>query len=106
MRSAYSTKAAPVVVVGQSAGVYGGGRNDYALVEYATVPALSIRRTVTNTVAVSWPSPSAGFHLQQNTNIIGTNWILAGAAASDDGTNKTFIVNPPAGYQFYRLIYP
>src|SRR6266566_4581815 len=60
-------------------------------------PLLTITRTRTNTVAVSWPSPSTGFTLQQNTNgIAAVNWSNVTVAPSDDGTTKTLIVNPPA----------
>src|SRR2546425_4366871 len=41
-----------------------------AAVQTPGAPLLSILRTTTNTVAVSWPSPSTGFSLQQNTNNI------------------------------------
>jgi uncharacterized delta-60 repeat protein len=97
-RSLVVTGDGSVVVVGQS-----GQVSDYATVKYVTLPRLDIRRTTTNTVAVSWPSSSAGFQLQQNTNIAGTNWSNT-AAPSNDGTNKTLIVNPPTGSRFYRLI--
>jgi uncharacterized delta-60 repeat protein len=95
-----------VVVVGQSAGAYGGGRNDFATVEYALVPRLAIRSPAANTVALSWPSPSAGFHLQSNTNLASPNWLPVGVAPADDGTNKTLIVSPAVGEQFYRLSLP
>jgi hypothetical protein len=36
----------------------------------------------------------------------GTNWIPVGSSPADDGINKTVIVNPPLGRQFYRLILP
>jgi uncharacterized delta-60 repeat protein len=94
-----------VVVVGSSSANYnpfGGGAYDFLALKYITVPILNIRRTATNTVAVSWPSPSTGFLLQQNTNVAGTNWSFT-AAPSDDGTTKTF-VTAPVGNRFYRLI--
>ena len=34
--------------------------------------------TTTNTVAVSWPSPSTGWTLQQNTNSISTEQLQSG----------------------------
>src|SRR6266700_6414626 len=38
-------------------------------------PTLTITRTTTNTVLISWPSPSTGFTLQQNTNSVSSvNW--------------------------------
>ena len=58
----------------------------------------------TNTVAVSWPSPSTGFSLQQNTNgVAGVNWTNVTATIQDDGTIRTVVVNPPLGDRFYRL---
>ena len=70
-------------------------------------PLLTIASTATNTVAISWPSPSTGFNLQVNTNGLGTvNWSNVSATPTDDGTTKTVIVNPPVGNRFYRLKYP
>ena len=69
-------------------------------------PLLAIARTPTNTVAVSWPSPSTGFVLQQNANVATTNWVAATESVTDNGTNKFVIVNPPAGNRFYRLSKP
>lgn len=70
-------------------------------------PSIAIRFTTTNTVAVSWPSPSTGWQLQQNTNSISSvNWSNAPGTILDDGTTKTLIVNPPTGSRFYRLFKP
>ena len=67
-------------------------------------PLLTIFRTTTNTVAVTWPSPSAGWTLQQNTNSISSvNWSNVTTTIQDDGTTKTLIINPPTGNRFYRL---
>jgi hypothetical protein len=98
--------------IGQPDAGHSGGGN-YALdggfwsitaVQVTNAPLLTIIRTTTNTVAVSWPSPSTGFTLQQNTNGIATvNWSNVTVAPSDDGTMKTLIVNPPTGNRFYRL---
>jgi hypothetical protein len=73
----------------------------------AGAPSLTIQRTTTNTVVVSWPSPSTGFVLQQNTNGISTvNWSNATVGVQIVGTNETLIVNPIGGSQFYRLVKP
>jgi hypothetical protein len=70
-------------------------------------PLLSISRTTTNTVVVSWPSPSTGWTLQQNTNSISSvNWSNAPGTIQDNGTTKTLIVNPPTGNRYYRLFKP
>jgi hypothetical protein len=85
--------------------VEGGFWGIIAAVQSPGAPLLTIRLTSTNTVAVSWPSPSTGFVLQQNTNGVATvNWSNAPGTILDDGTTKTLVVNPPAGNRFFRLI--
>ena len=70
-------------------------------------PLLSIFYTSTNTAVVSWPSPSSGFLLQQNTNgVASLNWSNVSALPIDNGTNRFIIVNPPTGERFYRLFKP
>jgi hypothetical protein len=69
-------------------------------------PNLKIVLTTTNTVVVSWPSPSTGFALQQNADVNSANWVGALQSVNDDGTNKFIIVNPPVGNRFYRLVKP
>ena len=78
-----------------------------AAVQTPGAPLLSIFRTTTNTVAVSWPSPSPDWNLQQNTNSVSSlNWSNVISTIQDDGTTKMLIVNPPTGNRFYRLVNP
>jgi hypothetical protein len=78
-----------------------------AAVQMPSAPYLSVWRTSTNTVAVSWPSPSTGWNLQQNTNSVSSvNWNNVTSGIQDDGTNKFLVVNPPTGNRFYRLHKP
>ena len=64
-------------------------------------PSLTIRLPSPNTMAVSWPSPSTGWMLQENTNDVSSvNWSNAPGMIQNDGTNKTLIVNPPTGSRF------
>lgn len=70
-------------------------------------PSLSICLTPTNTMAVSWPSPSTGWTLQENTNgLASANWSNSPGVIQDIGTNRVLIVDSPAGERYYRLIKP
>lgn len=78
-----------------------------SIVHTPSAPLLTIVLTATNTAIVSWPSPSSGFVLQQNTNTVPSlNWSNVSAGIQDNGTNKYLIVNPPAGNRYYRLFKP
>lgn len=77
-----------------------------AVVETPSAPKLSIA-AAGDSVKVSWPSPSIGWLLQQNTNSVNSaNWSNVTATIQDDGTTKTLIANPPRGNRFYRLFKP
>ena len=91
-----------------SGGIYSlaGGFWGIIAVQISNGPFLTVLRTTTNTVLVSWPSPSTGFTLQQVGNLNLTNWIAPPEIVTDNGTNKFIIVNPPAGNRFYRLFKP
>jgi hypothetical protein len=87
--------------------VQGGFWGLISVVQTPGAPTLSIARTATNTVAVTWPSPSTGWTLQQNTNSVSSvNWSNVTSGITDDGTTKSLTVNPPAGNRFYRLHKP
>ncbi len=66
-------------------------------------PLLTITITGPSTVVVSWPSPSTGWNLQQNTDLGTTIWVTPLETVNDNGTNRFIIVNPPTGNRFYRL---
>ena len=72
----------------------------------APAPVLTVTRTPTNTVRVSWPSSATGFNLQVSTNLATTNWVTPSETVQDNGTNKFILVNPPTGNRFYRLKNP
>lgn len=57
-------------------------------------------------VTVSWPSPSAGFVLQQTADLNGANWVSVPQPVYDNGTSKFILVSPPGGNRFYRLLKP
>ena len=82
----------------------GGFWGVIAAVQTPGAPLLTIFRTSTNTVAVSWPSPSTGWTLQQNTNSVSSvNWSNVTSGIQDNGTTITLIVNPPMGNRYFRL---
>ena len=83
----------------------GGFWSLYA-VQTPGAPVLSIKLTTTNTAQVYWPSPSTGWNLQVNTNLVSTNWVTPAESVTDNGTIKFIIVNPPSGNRFYRLKNP
>jgi uncharacterized delta-60 repeat protein len=69
-------------------------------------PSLNITRS-NAAVIISWPSPSTGFTLQQNTNSVATaNWSDVLTTPTDNGATKTVIVNLPTGNRLYRLKKP
>jgi hypothetical protein len=67
-----------------------------AAVQTPGAPLLTIFRTSTNTVAVSWPSPLTGCDLQQNTKSVSSvNWSNVAATIQDDDPTRSLVVNPP-----------
>ena len=68
-----------------------------------SAPAMAVTRTATNIVKISWPSAWTNWGLQQNSNVAAINWTASPATIMDDGTNKSFSVNPQSGSVFYRL---
>jgi hypothetical protein len=72
----------------------------------AGAPTLTIFHTPTNTAVVSWPSPSTGWRLQQNSVVNGGTWTTPSEVVIDNGTRRFIVVNPPVGNRFYRLTSP
>jgi len=73
----------------------------------SVAPSLNIAR-FNALVIVSWPSPSTGFVLQQNTDLNPANWTTPSESVTDNGTTWFISVSPaPApGHRFYRLFKP
>lgn len=72
----------------------------------AGAPTLKIVLTTTNTAVVSWPSPSSGWKLQQNTDLTTSTWTTPAETINNNGTEKFIIVKPPVANRFYRLTTP
>lgn len=97
--------ANPLPMTGGNYSLAGGFWSLFA-VQTPGAPFLTIRLTTTNTAVISWPSPSAGFILQQKADLSTTNWIAAPQTVNDNGTNRFITVNSPNGNRFYRLFKP
>jgi hypothetical protein len=83
-----------------------GGYWALTAVQTSGTPLLTILATPTNTVVVSWQSPSTGFGLQQNAGLNTTNWVTPSETVNDNGVTRFIIVTPPASNRFYRLQHP
>ncbi|MGA2030262.1 MAG: VCBS repeat-containing protein, partial [Verrucomicrobiota bacterium] len=73
-----------------------------------STPSLSINPSG-NGMSVSWPSASAGWSLQQNSDLTTTHWGPSGYSGytiSDDGTNKSLVIPSQPGNLFFRLLHP
>jgi hypothetical protein len=93
--------------------VAGGGFN-YAFAPYSmtlftlvpTGPSLTVSQNGSHTVVVSWPFPSTGWNLLQNTNLTTTNWTTPPETIQNDGTNNFILISPPVGNTFFELVQP
>src|SRR5262249_42198202 len=83
-----------------------GGFWTFEAVPTPGAPQLSIVRTGTNTVVVSWTSPSTGFHLEQTSDLATASWVAPLDPVLDNGIERFIIVNRPTGNRFYRLKSP
>jgi hypothetical protein len=66
-------------------------------------PTLTIAFTSTNTFIISWPSPSTGFAIQQSTAVPNSVWAAPSEGISDDGINKSIVLQSLTGTRFFRL---
>jgi hypothetical protein len=81
----------------------GGFWGSVAAVQSPSAPQLTMARSGVN-VIISWPSPSTGFVLQQNSGVTNpTGWSNFTDTVSDNGTTKSVTLSPTTGPRFYRL---
>jgi serine protease len=73
---------------------------------WSPLPTLSIHRIGPTTAAVSWLSPATGYVLQQSTNLALGAWTNTSESISDNGTNKSIIINLTTSNRFFRLFKP
>ncbi|HEX3719538.1 MAG TPA: hypothetical protein VH595_16410 [Verrucomicrobiae bacterium] len=72
-------------------------------VQTSGAPLLTILWVNPAMVKVSWPSASAGFALQQNSDLATANWSNNSGTVNDDGVTKTVTITSPSGILFFRL---
>ena len=81
----------------------GGFWSIISVVQTPGAPLLTVTRSG-NSVIVSWPSPSLGFNLQQNSNLAAPGgWVGTGYTVSDNGTTKSITITSPTGNLYFRL---
>jgi hypothetical protein len=66
---------------------------------------VTIERVSPSSVLLSWPAPSTGFVLQQNTNLTTTNWVVVSNPPVVVNGEKQVTVSPLVGSRYYRLNY-
>ena len=99
----------PDVGTRMSDGTYslgGGFWNLFTTVPTVGAPLLSLEVTATNTVMISWPSPSPGFNLEVTSDLATPEWEPAIERVQDGGTIRFVLINPVPGNHFYRLKQP
>ena len=67
---------------------------------------LEIRLTSPTTAVLSWPSPSPGFVLEQNSDLNAANWTPVPGTVSDNGTTRFVTVPVSGSRRFFRLAKP
>ncbi len=80
-----------------------GGFWAAALIQEPGGPQLTIINNGNGTLTVRWPSPSAGYVLQQSTDLTPTGWTNSTYPVSDDGTFRLVTFSPPSARLFFRL---
>ena len=87
----------------------GGFWGIVAAIQTPGAPLLSVARTTTNTIVVSWPAPAEGWWLHATTNLATTpiSWTEIPPPYQANGlTNLSFTEPSPRGNKFYRLHKP
>lgn len=83
----------------------GGFWSLISVVQTTGAPTLTITQSG-NTIKVSWPYPSTGWTLQQNSNLSASGGWTASGGISNDGVNNYITITSPTGNLFFRLSGP
>jgi hypothetical protein len=100
----------PGVMSGGNYTLHGGFWGILAAVQTPGAPLLSINRTHTNTIVVSWPMPADGWVLERTNTLrqVSGPWPQVPPPYQNDGgrIRVTFTNLPPGDNQFFRLHRP
>ena len=96
------------VMSGGSFTLQGGFWSVVAAVQTAGAPLLTVARTATNTVVVSWPLPDAGWKLHWTASLATTPtvWTEIPPPYAANATSLCFVEPAPVGNRYYRLHKP
>jgi hypothetical protein len=106
--SNYTTLSVPGATQASANGIDGNnivgacyiGSNWLVFLATRVLPTLSISQS-SNTVTLLWPSVS-GWALQQNADLVTTNWTASSGVTTTNGTNY-LVVQSPTNTLFFRL---
>ena len=79
------------------------GRQFYRLAQITAPPQLMIGRGAASSVVISWPAPSTGWVLQENSTLGANTWTNSTLTPAQAGSSLQVTVSPPLGNKFYRL---
>jgi hypothetical protein len=82
----------------------GGFWNSATAVGTPAEPGLTIARTATNTVVISWPAPAPGWVLLQTPTLVGGSWTNVNVTLVQVGGRLQVVQPLLAGSRFYRLM--
>ncbi len=92
------------VAVDGSARIYVADTGNNRICIGTPMPVVSITSSSLGFI-MSWPTPFTGFVLQQNSDLGNPHgWSAVNYQVSDNGTNKSVTISPPAGNLFFRLM--
>ena len=89
-----------------SGGVYtiqGGFWGVVAAVQVPGAPLLTITRTATNSVVISWPLPADGYLLENVSALNGASWSQVSPPYQTNSALAWIVVPSPTGNLYYRL---
>lgn len=93
-------------LTGGAYSLVGGFWSPLVVIQTAGAPELKIFLTATNTAVISWPWPSTGWSLQQNSDLKTSAWVPPAETVNHDASNNFIVVNSIGGNRFYRLSKP